>query len=92
MLLIMHCWVVRHRQHTVQLPTDTAAYILTLCTEISQSVKTNNYRCKYEIKTRCTFAPHLVYDISNSVTPFSLSTLLNATPGTYRAQTRCTHL
>ena len=38
------------------------------------------------------FAPHLLYGISNSVTLESLSTSPNATPGTYRAQTRWTHL
>lgn len=36
-------------------------------------------------------APHLLYGISNSVTLERRSTSPNATPGTYKAQTKCTH-
>lgn len=39
-----------------------------------------------------TLAPHREYGISNKVTGLSLSTSPKATPGVYRAHTRCTHL
>lgn len=38
-----------------------------------------------------TFAPHLLYGISKSVTLERRSTSPNATPGTYKAHTKCTH-
>ena len=44
------------------------------------------------MNTEHTLAPHLEYCISNNVTLVSRSTFPNATPGTYSAHTRWTHL